>query len=502
MRVGLATKISAAIIGVTVLAVASSLAALFSSKRIGTLMELTVKENLPAVRAAEELEIALLEQRGFVSSYILSGGDRQSLVELRDRKRGFDQWLAKARQTAHTAEEHQILAELRGVYQQYDAKRDDVVRLYDEGREKEATAVFLDEVNRLYDQAYELCEAFIQANERFVDAATARAYRQIRQVTWIAGICVGLSVGLGGVLLWLFFYGVLFPLRRMIAEARRFAGQRPPDADGRPMDEPRAVGVYLRTLMDDVAGTRSTLEESRSRLASAEKLATVGKLAAGVAHEMRNPLTAVKMWLFSIRSSVAGDPDLDRKLDVISEEINRLETIIRNFLEFSRPPTLKLGPQDLWQLIDKTLELFRYRIEGLGIRLVCRPAGGLPLVMADAEQLRQVLVNLLDNAAEAAGGGEIHVSACVQSDADGRRMVVVRVQDTGAGMSEEVRQRAFEPFFTTKDDGTGLGLCIAARIMARHDGRLLLESSTGEGTSFAVWIPTAGIVSDEQNPGS
>jgi signal transduction histidine kinase len=236
-------------------------------------------------------------------------------------------------------------------------------------------------------------------------------------------------------------------------------------------------------------------------LINAEKLASVGKLAASVAHELRNPLTSVKMWLFSIQRTIGRDEELERKFRTISEEITRMETVIRNFLEFSRPPGLKLQWHDVWSLLDNTMDLVAHHIEGRNIRIVreiSRPAGR---VRADADQLKQVFVNLLQNAAEAmTEGGEIHVSTAVETEPGGRKMAVVRIRDTGPGMPDDVRQRIFEPFYTTKDDGTGLGLCIAARIMERHGGRLVLESSTPQGTVFAVRIAAAEVESDGQDP--
>jgi signal transduction histidine kinase len=121
----------------------------------------------------------------------------------------------------------------------------------------------------------------------------------------------------------------------------------------------------------------------------------------------------------------------------------------------------------------------------------------LPPILGDGKQLKQVFINLLNNAAEVVpGGGEIRILAASACDRDTRGMVVVRIQDTGPGMPEEVQQRLFEPFFTTKESGTGLGLCIAAGIMTRHNGRLVLESSTAQGTTFAVWIPAADVKHD------
>jgi signal transduction histidine kinase len=113
------------------------------------------------------------------------------------------------------------------------------------------------------------------------------------------------------------------------------------------------------------------------------------------------------------------------------------------------------------------------------------------------------LLNLLGNAADAmAQGGEIRLATTVEKDAGGRRMVVVRIRDTGPGIPQDVQSRIFEPFFTTKDTGTGLGLCIAAHIMARHGGSLVLESTTEAGTTFAVWMPIVAEGAHGQNPGS
>ena len=123
-------------------------------------------------------------------------------------------------------------------------------------------------------------------------------------------------------LLWLLIRGVLIPLRRMVADARRLVGSDPGAAAEPVDDELRSVGVYFRALMADVAATRTTLAESRNRMLNAEKLASVGKLAASVAHEMRNPLSSMKMWLYSIRKTAGDEPALDRKLGILSDEID------------------------------------------------------------------------------------------------------------------------------------------------------------------------------------
>ena len=149
------------------------------------------------------------------------------------------------------------------------------------------------------------------------------------------------TAGLAVVLLSMVIRGVLIPMRRMVADAGRLAGSDADAAAELVDDELRSVGMLLRALMTDVVKTRTTLAESRNRLLNAERLASVGKLAASVAHEMRNPLSSMKMWLYSIRKTGCADPALDRKLGILADEITRLESIVRNFLRVLAVPRVE-----------------------------------------------------------------------------------------------------------------------------------------------------------------
>jgi signal transduction histidine kinase len=331
-------------------------------------------------------------------------------------------------------------------------------------------------------------EADVKHWEKIIERISSR----MCEITWVVGISGALTLFLGSFLLWLFFYRVLFPLRGMVADVQLYRGARLPSDKDSQEDELRIMGNHLRKLMSDVSDTRSRLDRSRNQLMVAEKLASVGKLAASVAHEIRNPLTAMKMWLFSIQEMFQGNAEAARKIRIISEEIARLESIVRDFLEFSRPRTLDCQPQDVGTVINQTMQLLDPRFKGEKICITYVSSPMLPPVMADAAQLKQVLLNLLGNAADVmADGGEIRITSNSENDADGRHMVVVRICDTGPGMPQDIQARIFEPFFTTKEQGTGLGLCIAAQVMVRHNGGLVLESSTEKGTTFAVWMPIA-----------
>jgi signal transduction histidine kinase len=493
VRLRLATKFSATILGIFTLSLLSNMMALFVAWRVDKRLDEIARANVPSAGAAEEFRASLLEERGIHVTYLLDGRRPEWLKGLEQVESRFQAAMTVLRSTANLWGDEGLLERLEKTCAELDGRRKEAAALDSRGEKGKARELLLTEVNSpLFKTADELCVQMAAAADQRVRENTARAVRRVRQAAWVASVSGGLTFGLGGVLLWMFFKGIVIPLRGMVADAQLLHGSRLPELNRSEEDEMRTVGTYLRSLLSDVADTRSSLERSRTRLLVAEKLASVGKLAASVAHEIRNPLTAMKMWLFSLQDSVRGNPDTEHKLGIISEEINRLDRIIRDFLEFSRPPALRCRAQPVDAVLRQTLELLAAALDERKVCVVREPAPDLPSVMADAEQLKQVFVNLLINAADAMGaGGEIRVLTTAEKDLEGRGMVVVRICDAGPGMPEDVQARIFEPFFSTKETGTGLGLAIAARIMAAHDGLLVLESSSEKGTVFAVWTPIA-----------
>lgn len=493
MRIRLSTKIWMTITGVVALTALASTIAVLAAWDVERVLWETQAEHVPSVQMAGELEAALLQEQGFLRAYLLDNGNAQWLGEIRKAEAEFFRATEDVRTTTHMSDaENEILDRITTTYQELVVKRDQAIALHEAGRVEEAKKLLLRDISERLDRtAFDLCEEFIAASNQDVLAQAEDASVRVRRATWLAAATVGLTCLLGGAMLWYYYRDIVHPLRGMVADARVLRGNEQGGRES-PQDEIREVGDYLRDLMSDMADAQSRLEKRRAHLAHAEKLASVGKLAASVAHEIRNPLTAVKMWLFSIHEAVKADPELDQKCTVVVEEITRLETIVRSFLEFSRPPTPDFRPQEIEAVVERTLQIVGPRLNERKIRVVCESRHAIPRVQIDAERIKHVLVNLLNNAAEAMeAGGTVWIRHSVENDPDGTPMVVTRICDDGPGMPEKVRLRIFEPFFSTKEDGTGLGLCIAAQIVARHGGRLVLESSTPQGTVFALWTPIA-----------
>ncbi len=183
-------------------------------------------------------------------------------------------------------------------------------------------------------------------------------------------------------------------------------------------------------------------------------------------------------------------PAQKEDFDVISEEMRQLDNIVRNFLEFSRPPKLKLQKTNVSDVVDMALQLLEKRLERHGVKVERERHQLLPNIDADPELLKEVLVNLIVNACDAMGEGGWLVVAEEEVVAEHiGRAVLVRVTDSGPGIPESIRDKILEPFFSTKEEGTGLGLSIAARTLEEHGGYLEVRSDEGRGTTFTMTLP-------------
>jgi signal transduction histidine kinase len=201
------------------------------------------------------------------------------------------------------------------------------------------------------------------------------------------------------------------------------------------------------------------------------------------------------MRLFSMERTLELTATQREDIEVISEEIRHIDTIVRNFLEFSRPPKLKIQSVSPSDVVDSAIQLLRHRIESYGVEVEVYRQRKLPEVDGDPEQLKEVLVNLMVNACDAmADGGKITIREEAGQTKPMGRVAVIRVSDTGPGVPEGIKEKVFQPFFSTKEEGTGLGLSIAARIIQDHKGCLNLRSREGKGATFIITLPCRGDV--------
>jgi signal transduction histidine kinase len=364
-------------------------------------------------------------------------------------------------------------------YLRYITLKDEVIRHYSAGERDQGMKLHKD-VRGHFFKVMEHCEEFKNLHAQQIQIIKANSYGQAEKLRVVAGTAVLLVLLLGLVLAFVLGNDILEPLRRLAMEAN--PGSRP---DGR--DEVKALGRSIRVLIEDIDQTQSELEKSREHLLQAEKMVVVGKLAAGMAHSVRNPLTSVKMRLFSLNRTLDLSSHQKEDFQVISEEILHIDNIVQSFLEFSRPPKLRVQDMSPSEVVDHVLRLLSHRLQSYSVTVRLERNGALPEIKVDPERLKEVLVNIIENACEAMkGGGTIIIREKQGFDSVLGAVVLIHLSDSGPGIPESIRCKVFEPFFTTKEEGSGLGLSIAVRIMEEHGGRLDLKSGEERGSTFSV----------------
>jgi len=282
-------------------------------------------------------------------------------------------------------------------------------------------------------------------------------------------------------------YNLLRPVRRLVTATNRMAGG----------DLNQMIPVKSSDELGDL--TRSfnrmvfNLSRIQKELVRSEKLISLGRLSAGVAHEIRNPLNAMKGAMVHLGQKWGHEPLIRQYTQLVAEEIDRLDRVVSEFLYFSKQAPPKLETVDINRVILGTEELLAGEAAKKGVRFQNRLASSLPLMSLDTHQMEQVLLNLFINAMDSlTEGGEIEVGTLVM-EMDGEKKLLVVVKDNGKGISDENLPNVFDPFFTTKEDGTGLGLPLSLGIIEAHGGVIEMDSRSGRGTQVTIIFPLGKI---------
>ena len=244
-----------------------------------------------------------------------------------------------------------------------------------------------------------------------------------------------------------------------------------------------------RTLEKKVEERTQELSEMQAHLVQSEKLASIGKLAAGIAHEINNPLGGILIYSHLILEDTPPGRAHHENLKKIVKETTRCKDIVKGLLDFARPKEPEMSPTDIPEVLDRCLALMERQALFQNIRIEKNYAAALPRVVADGAQLQQVFMNIILNAAESMNG-QGTLGLRVDLDA-GRDELTIEISDSGHGIKEEDKARLFEPFFTTKEvgKGTGLGLAISYGIVRKHQGSIEVQSKVGQGAKFTVRLP-------------
>jgi two-component system NtrC family sensor kinase len=294
------------------------------------------------------------------------------------------------------------------------------------------------------------------------------------------------------------------PIQRLIRASRQVsAGELSPDIGPQEKGE---IGLLQNTFKEMVAAMGRRHAASEARIIQTQKQASVGRLAAGVAHEINNPLTGVLTYTHLLLRRKDLAPEVRTDLQVVAEATERVRKIVKGLLDFSRQTELDPEPTDINRLLSATVALVENQALMKGVSVKFNPGENLPEITLDRSQIQSVIINLIINALDATGpGGNIRLfSAAATSGSDGRRKgVEITVADTGCGIPAEDLDKLFDPFFTTKPvgQGTGLGLAVSLGIVQRHGGHVRVQSDVGRGSRFFIWLPVEGRGGNESAGG-
>jgi len=261
-------------------------------------------------------------------------------------------------------------------------------------------------------------------------------------------------------------------------------------SDDRRRDEVGELAAAFNRMMDQLEEAQERDAVRQSQLAHTEKMAAVGTLAAGVAHEVNNPLAGILACSENLEASLDNPEAVKEYLKLIRDGLRRIERTIQNLLDFSRARKMSLEPTSINHNVRHVLEMTSYQLKSHGIETELELDPDEPMVLVDHFQMEQLFLNLVLNAIQAmANGGRLVIRSRVEDD-----FLVVEVADNGVGIPPEIRDRIFDPFFTTREtgEGTGLGLAVSDTIIRAHGGSIEVESEVGRGTVFQVRLPLSG----------
>jgi signal transduction histidine kinase len=465
---------------------AACLVSAWQVNRLQRSLTAIMAKKVSSMQVAQELESWARQLRFHCFLYLIDP-DAALLREIQADQKTFETWLDRAERAASTSLEHSQVAAIREGYLRYRTEfRQAKAEVARDGPKRNFRQVDADHPIR---HVTDPCREYLQSNVELMDRAAEESglFTHRLQLTLLL---LALGGPLGGLISG---YGIARGLSRSLyllsvrvqdvaqqLDSNVAAVHLSPDGDLQHLDR------QLTHVVERVTEVTQRLQRQQQEMLRAQQLAAVGQLAAGVAHEVRNPLTSIKMLVEAALREHKPRPFTEDNLRIVHCEILRLEQTVQGLLDFARPPKLKKQPCDLRAVVVQAVELIRVRARQQKVEVELNAPEEPIRGIADPGQFCTVLVNLLVNALDAMPhGGRLKILLY----AIGEEAIRLEVSDTGEGVCPEMVGQLFTPFVSTKPTGSGLGLSISKRIIEEHGGRIAATNRAGGGACFAITLP-------------
>lgn len=454
-----------------------------------------IKESIASARTARELKLTLYRVRAASLTYLFDKSPERIAI-LQEEQKEFVMLLEQTRSSVNTAEENNHLQQIQALFSNYQQTLTNALELHRQGRISQPNKLIVHASQDLINTIEEKTDLFIISNE-LAQSNYEKTIQQnddiIRKALFVmgtGGILMGLMLG------WLIARLILKPIYKLVLKVRDAAGGEVVEHirmnSGKELEE---LDYHINRLITRINKANEDLRKNRMLLENASKLASVGKIAPAIAHEIRNPLTAIKMLIYSMKEDPTISKEAQSDLKIIINEISRVEGFLQNFLKYARPAKPNRRETNIIEVISETLQLMMPRIRQNNIQLKEQYHAGDFKIEIDPDMIRQIIMNLVLNALDAMPDkGNLIVSSNLAQDKKKGNTLEISISDTGSGIPPEILESLFDPFVKGKEQGLGLGLSISQRIAELHFGWISARNNPAEGSTFVVHLPLKNLL--------
>ena len=449
-----------------------------------------MEQNVRSAKTAKELTLSLYDIRAASLTYLFDRSPERIAI-LQQKQSDFITLLQKAKESANTEEENMLIQQISALFSNYQQTLTNALELHKIGRISQPNKLIVHASQDLINTIEEKTNEFIIKNE-VAQAEYEESIRKnddiIRSAMYalgFGGIIIGLVLG------WMVARILLNPIYKLVLKVRDAAGSEVVEhiqmSPGKELEE---LDLHINRLIGRINKANEDLKKNRELLERSSKLAAIGKIAPALAHEIRNPLTAIKMLIYAMMQEPDISKDKLHDLEIITHEINRVEGFLQNFLKYARPAKPQMQMVSIVPVLKEMIQLMQPRLKQNNITLVENHDQENLKINADPDMIKQVVMNLMLNAIESMGpDGELRFSTQVTVDDQENKTFRIIISDNGPGIPDDILDSLFDPFVKGKDQGIGLGLSISQRIAELHHGWISATNNPDKGASFTVNLP-------------